>query len=78
MPYSNLPQHLPRADKLLGGEKFESQDICGNRGFDESKPFSLILRTRTTGLPGPYERHSVVTTAISMVKTSFSRLKTGA
>jgi hypothetical protein len=76
MPYSNIPQHLQRADKLLGGGKFKTQDICGNRGFDESKPFSLILRTRTTGLPGPYERRSVVTAAISMAKTSFGRSKT--
>jgi len=76
MPYSNLPQHLPRADKLLGGGNFKTQDICGNRGFDESKPFSLILRTRTTGLSRRRERHSVVTAATSMAKTSFSRLKT--
>jgi len=34
--YSNLPQHLPRADNLLSEGNLKTQDICGNRGFDQS------------------------------------------
>jgi hypothetical protein len=44
----------------------------GNSGI----PRKTRKEGETTGLPGPYERHSVVT-ATAMAKTSFSRLKTG-
>jgi len=36
--YCNIPQHLPRVDKLISEGNLKTQDICGYLGFEKFTP----------------------------------------